>query len=208
MDDSMSLSIIIIAYLALILLNVYIKLLISIKKNWSKYRCHPLALPAAGIFGEDPGKNFEECLASEMSGYMDNFLDPIYANFEQLNELSSDIYEVSTGAQANSGDYQNSMLPGVPTGPTMDMDMDMGGDSSGGMDLDMGDTGIVNTVGNALNNVTLLFNKWGIVLGDTGSKFTGVFAALMNLLSAVPIVGKSIVNNDTVKFMKTLGDMT
>ena len=37
-----------------------------IKRDWPKYRCNPLILPFAGLFGYDPSKTFTQCLASNI----------------------------------------------------------------------------------------------------------------------------------------------
>ena len=59
----------------LIYLSVGIK---SIKSKWQEYKCNPLIMPFAQLFGKDPMQNFQSCIQNIQSGYMGSLLDPVY----------------------------------------------------------------------------------------------------------------------------------
>lgn len=63
------------------LINLYLYLMIfinDIKDNWPKYRCNPTVMPFASFFGKDPVNNFSQCIQNMQSGFMSEFLEPVY----------------------------------------------------------------------------------------------------------------------------------
>ena len=58
--------------------------LVSMKRNWSKYRCNPLALP----FSDDPGKDFVFCVQNIQSSYMKYLMQPLNYMFDSLGSLA------------------------------------------------------------------------------------------------------------------------
>ena len=70
------------------LIHLFLTLSIGIshvRKNWDSYKCNPLIMPFAGIFGKDPIENSKACLQNIQIDFMAGFLSPI---FRSLNELS------------------------------------------------------------------------------------------------------------------------
>jgi len=69
------------------LVNVFLALSIglsNVQNNWQKYKCNPLVMPFASFFGYDPITNFDQCIQTQQSTYMQNFLNPIYSSLEQV----------------------------------------------------------------------------------------------------------------------------
>ncbi len=63
------------------LINLYLYVMIyinDIKDNWPMYRCNPTVMPFAGFFGKDPAQNFAQCIQNMQSGFMTEFLEPVY----------------------------------------------------------------------------------------------------------------------------------
>ena len=53
---------------------IYIK---SVKDNWPKFRCSPIYMMAASIFGYDTETNFEQCIQTMQTGYMTVLMEPM-----------------------------------------------------------------------------------------------------------------------------------
>ena len=211
MDDGSCLTVIIILYLFLFLLNFYIKIIIAVKQNWSEYRCHPLAIPVASLFGEDPSKNFDDCVGNMQQGMMDSYLDPIYSNFDEMNTLNAETTQSAQGLTIAQGNLKNTM-----NSPDVNQNMDSldmaqinaiksqggGGSGSGGAG------GSLPEVTNIVNNIALLTTKWGTTLGDTTKKMTATITAFAQFVAAMPIIGESVVNSEAVKVVQRLSDIS
>ena len=53
---------IVIIFIALYIFNIIVVGMKRIKDNWPVYRCQPLIMPFASIFGHETGKNFAFCI--------------------------------------------------------------------------------------------------------------------------------------------------
>ena len=53
---------------------IYIK---SVKDNWPKFRCSPVYMATAFIFGFKTQDNFEQCIQTMQTGYMSVLMEPI-----------------------------------------------------------------------------------------------------------------------------------
>ena len=69
----------------------------EIKRNWPKYRCNPMIMPFAGLFGQDPVNNFAFCIGAMQKDMMGKFTAPI--KFKQ-NKLLSNIDSISAQTQS------------------------------------------------------------------------------------------------------------
>lgn len=54
----------------------------NIEKNWPIYRCSPLVMPFANLFGHDVMKNFTYCIQTMQTDFMGPFLAP--ANYSNM----------------------------------------------------------------------------------------------------------------------------
>lgn len=88
----------------------------NIKKNWQHYKCEPAIMPLAGVFGEDPIENAEQCIKTMQVDFMGGFLEPIYAslalvgNFgESFGKMFADLQKYGDLNQALSFDIFNTL---------------------------------------------------------------------------------------------------
>jgi len=66
----------------------------EIAKNFPKYRCNPLAIPFAGMFGYNAGENFNFCLGSVFDVKAAEIFSPIYGllgNFTNVVHLITNV---------------------------------------------------------------------------------------------------------------------
>jgi hypothetical protein len=62
----------------------------NIKKNWQHYKCDPAIMPLAGVFGEDPIENAEQCIKTMQVDFMGGFLEPIYASLATIGNFGEE----------------------------------------------------------------------------------------------------------------------
>jgi len=88
--NDVTLSIMIICiFIILYIFNIIIINIKRIKDNWEEYRCQPLIMPFAWIFGHDTTKNFVGCIQKIQGGVISSMLDPMRANMGSLTENTS-----------------------------------------------------------------------------------------------------------------------
>lgn len=83
--------IIILIFVGLYFINVLGVGIQNLKDNWPLYRCNPVIMPFAGLFGEDVGKNFNYCIQNIQTGYMSELLQPIHYNMSVMGDIGKDI---------------------------------------------------------------------------------------------------------------------
>ena len=63
----------------------------NIEKNWPKYRCNPMIMPFAGMFGHNTSENFTYCVQNMQTGYMNEILKPINHSLDMSNMLTGNL---------------------------------------------------------------------------------------------------------------------
>ena len=64
----------------------------NIEKNWPIYRCSPLVMPFANLFGHDVMKNFTYCIQTMQTDFMGPFLAPSnYTNMVVAENVKSSV---------------------------------------------------------------------------------------------------------------------
>lgn len=90
-------SILIITIYLILSVSIFIAISIEeIKRNWQQYRCNPMIMPFAGIFGKDPVDNLTQCIMEAQSAFMQTFLSPLYdalAGFTDIGVLLTSFME-------------------------------------------------------------------------------------------------------------------
>jgi len=89
-DLSLSI-IIIIIFILLYVFNVFVVMFKQIKENWPLYRCNPMVMPFARVFGFDTKKNFTECIQNMQGNYMQYLLQPVNYNIEVMNQVGGEL---------------------------------------------------------------------------------------------------------------------
>jgi len=90
--SDLTLSIIIVfIFIFLYIFNLVVVGMQRIKDNWPVYRCQPLVMPFASIFGHDTGKNYAYCIQSMQKGFMDDLLKPLNFNVNILGDITSEL---------------------------------------------------------------------------------------------------------------------
>ena len=99
-SSDLSLSIIVIfIFIALYVFNLIVVGMQRIKDNWPVYRCQPLIMPFASIFGHNTSKNFSFCIQNIQSSFMDDLLKPVSFNIGILGGITSDLTDSLNGVR-------------------------------------------------------------------------------------------------------------
>ena len=98
---------VILTFMVLHLFIIFIVQIDNIKKNWPKYKCNPMIMPFAGVFGHDEYKNFTECIQTMQTDYMDYLLRPLNLDLSIITEMSSVFSDGISGGFSMIEDLQN-----------------------------------------------------------------------------------------------------
>lgn len=80
---------IILVFIGMFAINIFVINYKNIKDNWNDYKCSPLVMPFAGVFGFDPSSNFTGCISSMQSDFMKIFLKPIEYVISMLGDSAT-----------------------------------------------------------------------------------------------------------------------
>jgi hypothetical protein len=92
--------IIIIIFIGLYFINILGVGVQHIKDNWPLYRCNPVVIPFAGMFGKDVGSNFTYCIQNMQQSYMGELLKPIHYATSLLGNIGSEISDALNSVRA------------------------------------------------------------------------------------------------------------
>lgn len=76
--------VIIFVFILLFLAPIFSVGIQKIKNNWVEYRCNPIIMPFAGLFGEDPTQTFSFCIQSMLKDFMGFLLIPLQQSIKVI----------------------------------------------------------------------------------------------------------------------------
>jgi hypothetical protein len=59
--------------------------------NWDHYKCMPIIIPFAGLFGEDPSETFNNCSKNVLMDFLSDMLGPLYTVLNQVAGIGRQI---------------------------------------------------------------------------------------------------------------------
>ena len=98
---------VILTFMVLHMFIIFIVQIDNIKKNWPKYKCNPMIMPFAGVFGHDEYTNFTECIQTMQTDYMDYLLQPLNLDLSIIAEMSAVFTDGISGGFSIITDLQN-----------------------------------------------------------------------------------------------------
>ena len=80
----------------------------NVQDNWSLYRCNPLIIPMAGIFGHDPQQTFQYCSQNSNMNFAQYILDPFKYIINNIGSMGQNISQdvagvINLGSSTNTG---------------------------------------------------------------------------------------------------------
>lgn len=82
----------------------------KIKKEWPKYRCNPVIMPIANVFGEDTMKNFAFCVQNLQSTFMQDLLQPVHYTEKLMSDISKEFTDAINSIRAFFNKIRNMIM--------------------------------------------------------------------------------------------------
>lgn len=146
------------------ILSVGIK---KIKDNWILYKCNPIVMPFASVFGQDPVSNFAGCIQNMQALNMDYLLQPIKNNINLLSHAGGS-FNINL---SNVRGYLNILKEKI--------------------------LGVVNYIYSLFTGIITEFQKIIITVKDIIAKLAGTLIAILYTLEASMITTQSFANKFT-----------
>tara|TARA_Y100000389_G_scaffold186777_1_gene207504 strand:- start:3025 stop:3954 length:930 start_codon:yes stop_codon:yes gene_type:complete len=143
---------IILIFIGLYLINILGVGIKNIEKNWSLYRCNPLVIPFAGLFGKDIGTNFTYCIQNMQQSFMGELLQPIHYSMGVMGSIGNELTSALTAVRA----FFNKIRTFI--------------------------TNIIQQVMGVFLNILISIQKLTIDMKDMFSKTLGIMATLLYIL--------------------------
>ena len=149
--------IIILIFVGLYVFNIISVGIKTIKDNWPLYRCNPVIMPFASVFGQDAGENFTYCIQNMQTNYMDYLLQPLNYNFSLIGDIGSSITNAINDVRGFF-DYLRNMI-----------------------------TDIVGSVFGVFLNILIEVQRLSINIKDLFGKLVGILMSVLWTIDAIPI---------------------
>lgn len=88
-NDSLLTILLLITFMILYCWSLYSSMLVDIKKNWGNYKCQPLMIPLAFMFGADPSETFKECVKTTANDKVNESMTTVWDTMGTLSEVTS-----------------------------------------------------------------------------------------------------------------------
>ena len=108
-SDLTSSILIVLIFISLYLFNFLVIGIQQIKDNWPMYRCNPMVMPFANIFGYDAEENFAYCIKTSQSSFMGSFMKPLSANIDAIGSVATELTSNIADARSFLGDFRGSV---------------------------------------------------------------------------------------------------
>jgi hypothetical protein len=151
-DISLSI-IIILIFIALYVFNILVVGIKKIQNDWPTYRCNPVVMPMASVFGHDPMQNFTYCIQTMQSNYMGYLMQPLHYNFGVLGKTAETLTNSINSVRAFFNNLRNFI------------------------------TDIIQNVFGVFLNILIEFQRLTINIKDMFGKTVGILATLMYTLN-------------------------
>ena len=146
----------------------------KIKNNWPLYRCNPVVMPFAGVFGFDTGSNFAFCIQNMQTSFMDELLKPIHYSTDVIGKTTGELNDAIQSIRAFFNKIRNFI------------------------------TSIVQEIMGVFLNLLIGIQQVIIGLKDIFAKTIGILASLLFVLSGTMMTMKSAWDGAPGQIARTL----
>lgn len=136
----------------------------EVNENWATYRCNPMVIPFASLFGHDPVENFNHCAGSIQSIQMSSILQPLS---QQVEQVETDTAQ-NRAAARRAGHRQQGLMTVLST--------------------------LSDTLGEMSTNLAVETNRSSIAVTNIFRKMAGILQVVTSTVRGVTLTGKSIKN--------------
>jgi len=146
----------------------------DLKDNWAEYRCNPAYMPLAGLVGQDPFKNFNDCTMKSFQDYTGFVVDPIMSQFSTMTSIVTEISDSMDSMRKMMADTRNGFL------------------------------GIVGTVFGKIQNLMSQFQYIIIRMRTLMARLVGIMMSFVYIFTTGSDTGASVLNGPIGKTMNFL----
>ena len=159
--------------LSVVILTVFFLLFFStilmtgvseIKESWGEYRCNPMVMPFAPVFGHDPVENFNHCASVSQGNKLKDIMQPFSADMAASNTTNQENRKASRKAASKQQGFMQVISV------------------------------IGNKLEAVANNISVETTRTALVSNNVLRKMAGVMQIMTNTTSGVTVTGKSINN--------------
>jgi hypothetical protein len=144
---------IILIFILLYVFNILSVGIKAIEDDWPTYRCNPVIMPFASVFGQNVMDNFTFCIQSMQTNYMGYLMQPLNYNLDVIGGLGAGLTTAVNDVRAFFNNIRDMT------------------------------TSIVTDIFGLFLNILIEFQRLTIAIKDMFAKFIGVLATLMYTLS-------------------------
>lgn len=155
-------------------INIYAVGIEKIKKKWPIYKCNPMIMPFAGLFGHDPLDNFTDCIAEIQKMQMVNFLNPI----NLIMSIMDATIKSTLGSINNFRKRLSAMSSNI--------------------------LGVFTQVFGVFSNMILAFQGIMLRMKDMMSKLMATVSVMLNVMKGIELTGKSAWNGPVGKTLRSV----
>ena len=101
--------VIIVVFITLCMINILSVGVKNIEENWPTYRCNPVIMPFAGMFGQNAIQNFTYCIQTMQTNYMEFLQLPINYNLDIVGNLGFSLLDSINSIRAFLNYLRNSI---------------------------------------------------------------------------------------------------
>jgi hypothetical protein len=163
---------ILLTFISLFAFNILSVGIANIRDNWPLYRCNPMIMPFASVFGKDPGENFSYCIRTMQSDYMGFLLQPINYNLALLGDIGGGLGDAVNSAREMFGNLRSSI------------------------------TDIIENVFGVFLNMVVEMQRLTINVKDMFGKMLGIMATMVHTLSGSVMTMQSMWGGPPGQLMK------
>ncbi len=172
--DFLNVFIIILIFLILYMSSILSVGLKTLKANWPKYKCNPVAMPFAGYLGYDVMGNFTDCISAIQRGAMSRFLEPIYNAISWIVKISDYILKTVSNIRTALFSMKEIIF------------------------------GVFKDIMALFVNILTKFQNLIVKIKDLMMKLGGTMAAIVYIAEGLSFAGESIWNGPIGKLVRTI----
>ena len=168
-NDSLLTILLLIAFMILYGWSLYSSMLVDIKKNWGNYKCQPLMIPLAFMFGADPSETFKECVKTTADNKVNESMSTVWNTMGTLSQVTNINDKTNQATISSINDVNDSTIKAF--------------DNSN----------------KSLQALTSYINSGFIKTQDILGRFTGVVEVLVQILKTSEKLTISLKNSEAMK---------
>lgn len=168
---------IILVFIGMYIYNILAVGIKNIQENWPSYRCNPMVMPFAGMFGHDSGANFTYCIQSMQTNYMGVLLKPINYVMSVSNQSMGGLMNSVQSIRKFINELRNSI------------------------------TSIVQNIFGIFLNILIQFQMIIIKIKDTMGKMIGIMTTMMYVLQGSLMTMQSNWNGAPGQMVRFMGKL-